>query len=253
MNPTYVGLTVFGCSFAGFLLGTWLQDILPSHHLSAESRDTVKLGIGLIATMTALVLGLVTASAKSSFDDVDRTIKNVATDVLTLDRTLARYGPETVEIRNGLQKAFAQRAEELWQPGHSRSSRLDPAGIVSRVEGLAHAIRALRPNDDAQRGLQSRALDLSEGLLQARWLVSGIEGASIPLPFLAVLLFWLTIIFASFGLFAPRNALVLVALFVCALSVGSAVFLVLELDAPFDGLITIPEGPWRYVLMHLNK
>jgi hypothetical protein len=237
VNPTYVGLGVFGSSFAGFLLGMWMQDFLPRHHLSAEPRDTVKVGIGLIATMTALILGLITASAKSSFDEVDRGVKKAAVDVLSLDRTLARYGPKTAGIRDGLKKAFAQRAEELWRPGHSKVGGVDPSsGDVSRVEGILDAIRGLDPHDDAQRALQSRALDLGEGLLTERWLVAGLEGASLPTPFLAVLLFWLTIIFASFGLFAPRNALVLVALLVCALSVGSAIFLVLELDSPFGGV-----------------
>jgi len=254
VNPTYVGLGVFGSSFAGFLLGMWLQDFLPSHHLSADSRDTVKVGIGLIATMTALILGLVTASAKSSFDDVDRGVKKVAVGVLTLDRTLARYGPETAGIRDGLKKAFARRAEELWHPGHPMVGGVDPSGgDVSRVEGIASAIRGLDPHDDAQRALQSRALELVEGLLAERWLVSGLEGASLPIPFLAVLLFWLTIIFTSFGLFAPRNALVLVALLVCALSVGSAVFVVMELDSPFGGIIRVSDGPWRYVLSHLCR
>jgi hypothetical protein len=254
VNPTYVGLGVFGSSFAGFLLGMWIQGFLPRHHLSAESRDTVKVGIGLIATMTALILGLITASAKSSFDEVDRGVKKAAVDVLSLDRTLARYGPKTAGIRDGLKKAFAQRAEELWRPGHSKVGGVDPSsGDVSRVEGILDAIRGLDPHDDAQRALQSRALDLGEGLLTERWLVAGLEGASLPTPFLAVLLFWLTIIFASFGLFAPRNALVLVALLVCALSVGSAIFLVLELDSPFGGIIRVSDGPWRFVLSHLSR
>jgi hypothetical protein len=232
----------------------WIQGFLPRHHLSAESRDTVKVGIGLIATMTALILGLITASAKSSFDEVDRGVKKAAVDVLSLDRTLARYGPKTAGIRDGLKKAFAQRAEELWRPGHSKVGGVDPSsGDVSRVEGILDAIRGLDPHDDAQRALQSRALDLGEGLLTERWLVAGLEGASLPTPFLAVLLFWLTIIFASFGLFAPRNALVLVALLVCALSVGSAIFLVLELDSPFGGIIRVSDGPWRFVLSHLSR
>jgi hypothetical protein len=120
-------------------------------------------------------------------------------------------------------------------------------------ERLAEAIRALKPRDDSQRGLQSRALDLTEALLQARWLVLAGTETSVPVPFLVILLFWLTIIFGSFGLFAPRNATVLTVLFVCALSVGSAVFLVLEMDAPFDGLLKVSADPLRYALAHLNQ
>jgi hypothetical protein len=251
MNPTIVGMIVFACTFGAALLGMRLRTTLPEHQLDAESRDTVKVGIGLIATMTALVLGLVTASAKSSFDEVSTTVKQFATQILTLDRTLARYGSETGEIRKGLQRAVGARIDMIW-PQDSKPASLDPMRVPG-VEGLAAAIRGLKPHDDSQRALQARALDLAEALLQARWLVLAGTGASVPMPFLAVLLFWLTITFASFGLFAPRNAMVVTVLFVCALSVGSAVFLVLEMDGPFDGLLKVSADPLRSALGHMNQ
>jgi hypothetical protein len=229
MNPTIVSIIVFTCTFGGALLGMWLRTALPKHHLDAESRDTVKVGVGLIATMTALVLGLVTASAKSSFDAVSTAVKQTASEILALDRILARYGSEAGEIRTGLQREIGVRIASIWPPDASRPASLQVlrAGVGSDAEGLADAIRGLTPRDDAQRALQSRALDLAEALLQARWLVLAGTETSVPVPFLMVLLFWLTLTFASFGLFAPRNAMVLVVLFVCALSVGSAIFLVL--------------------------
>jgi hypothetical protein len=255
MSPTIVGIIVFACTLGGALVGNWLRTILPAHHLGAESRDTVKVGIGLIATMTALVLGLVTASAKSSFDAMDTAVKHTAMDVLTLDRLLARYGPETGEIRGALQHAVASRIDMMWPQNSSRPADLDPirSGAAPGAERLADAIRNLTPRDDSQRSLQSRAADLAEEILQARWLASTGVGTSVPLPFLAILLFWLTITFASFGLFAPRNGTVLVALLVCAVSVGSAVFLILELDGPFHGVLKVPADPLRYALTHLNQ
>jgi hypothetical protein len=255
MNPTIVGMIVFALTFGGVLLGMWLRSTLPEHHLDAESRDTVKVGIGLIATMAALVLGLVTASAKSSYDAVDSAVKKTAIDLLTLDRVLARYGSETGEIRKGLQRAIGARIDMIWPQGSSKPPNLDPmgSGAGAEVERLADAIRALKPRDDSQRALQSRALDLAEALLQARWLVLAGAETSAPVPFLVILLFWLTIIFASFGVFAPRNATVLTVLFVCALSVSPAVFLVLEMDAPFDGLLKVSADPLRYAYAHLNQ
>jgi hypothetical protein len=253
MNPIVVGIIVFACTLTGALLGSWLRTILPEHHLADEARDTVKVGIGLIATMTALVLGLVTASAKSSFDAVDTAVKNTAMDILALDRLLARYGPETGEIRRGLQQAVAHRTDTIWQQGSAGRANLDPWAAASQVEGLADRIRGLTPRDDSQRSLQSRALDRAEALLQVRWLVSAGGGTSVPLPFLVVLMFWLTITFASFGLCAPRNATVLATLFVCALSVGSAVFLILEMDGPFEGLLKVSADPLRYAGAHLNR
>jgi hypothetical protein len=127
MDPTHVGMIVFACTLGGALIGNWLRTTLPEHHLNDESRDTVKLGIGLIATMTALVLGLVTASAKSSFDAVDTAVKHTAMDILTLDRLLARYGPETGEIRGALQHAVASRIDMIWPQSSSRPAPLEPS------------------------------------------------------------------------------------------------------------------------------
>ena len=253
MNPTLVGMIVFACTFGGVLLGMWLRTTLPEHHLNNESRDTVKLGAGLIATMTALVLGLVTASAKSSFDNVNTAVKQTAVDILTLDRLLARYGPETREIRGALQQVVASRTDMIWPQGSSQPTQLDPLGAAATVEGLADQIRALTPRNDSQRALQSRAQDLFEALLRARWIMFGGGGTSVPLPFLVVLLFWLTLTFASFGLFAPRNVMVIGVLFVCALSVGGAVFLIAEMDGPFDGLLKASAEPMRYALGHINQ
>ncbi len=255
MYPTIVCMGVFLCTFGGALLGMWLRTTLPEHHLDAESKDVVKVGIGLIATMTALILGLVTASAKSSFDAVDSAVKTTAVDVLTLDRALARYGAETGEIRKSLKRLVGARMDMIWPQGSSKPANLDPirSGTASQAEGLADAIRALKPRDDAQRALQARALDLTEALLQARWLVLAGTQASVPVPFLMILVFWLTITFASFGLFAPRHATVLTVLFVCALSVASAVFLLLELDTPFNGLLKVSAEPFLYTYAHLNQ
>jgi len=255
MNPTKIGIITFAFAFGGVLLGLWLRSALPKHHLDADSKDSVKLGIGLIATMTALVLGLVTASAKSSFDAVDNAVKETAVQLLALDRVLARYGPETGQIRSQLKQAVGERIDMIWPSDSSRPRALDPtaSGMAPRVEALADAIRSLKPHDDLQRALQTRAVDLAEGLLQARWLATAGSEASVPLPFLVVLLFWLTVTFASFGLFAPRNGTVIVVLFVCALSIGGALFLVLELDGPFDGLLRVSPDPLRFAYTHINR
>ena len=154
-----------------------------------------------------------------------------------------------------MQQTFAQRIEQLWPQHSSRPAQLDPVGatVAPGMEELVDAIRALTPRDAAQQVLQSRALALAEGLWQARWLVFAGTGTAIRLPFFVVLLFWLTITFASFGLCAPRNATVLAVLFVCALSVGGAVFLIVEMDGPFDGLVQVSAAPLRYAQAHLNQ
>ena len=255
MTPTAISLIVFACVFGGVLGGMWLRTILPEAHLNAESKDTVKVGIGLIATMTALVLGLVTASAKSSFDSTNVAVKEAAMKILALDRALALYGPETGEIRKNVQNALGVRIDAIWGQGRSKRADMDPtnAGTGPTAETLAEAIRNLTPRDQSQRIAQSRAQDLIEGVLQTRWLMASGGNTSVPLPFVSVLVFWLTITFASFGVFAPRNATVLAVLFVCAVSVSSALFLVLEMDGPFDGVIKASADPLRYAYTHINQ
>jgi hypothetical protein len=252
MHPTLVGTIVFAFTFGGALFGMWARGLIPTRHLTEDTKDTVKLGIGLVATMSALVLGLVTASAKGSFDAVDTTIKGAALDILTLDRLLARYGSETGELRALLRRIVAARIEAIWPSGDAHPPDLDPTK-VPEVEILADGIRALTPRSDSQRGLQSRAQELAEGMLRTRWIVSAQSVTSVPIPFLSVLLFWLVVTFASFGLFAPRNATVICVLLVCAMSVAAAVFLVLEMDSPFAGILKVSPAPLRYALAHLSQ
>jgi hypothetical protein len=230
-----------------------LRSALPEHHFNDESKETVKLGTGLIATMTALVLGLMTASAKSSFDAQNKLLQEAAADILTLDRTLARYGPDTKEIRDSIRRLVAGRLDDIWPADGSRTVRIDPSTVAPEVERIADQIRALTPLNEAQWRLQRRALDIQEELLKSRWLMAGGINATILTPFLVALAFWLTITFMSFGLFAPRNATVIAIIFLCALSVSSVIFLILEMDTPFEGVIKVSDVPVRYALSHLGQ
>jgi hypothetical protein len=255
MNSFLVGSIVFACTFGGAMLGMWLHSALPKHHIDSDSKDTVKVGIGLIATMTALVLGLVTASAKGTFDSVDKAVKQTSIEILALDRALARYGPETAEIRAMLKDVIGTRIDKIWPEESSKPAELDPMASVAgtKAEGIADSISRLKPQTEYQRSLQARASALVESLLQSRWIVHAGSSSSIPAPFLGVLLFWLTIIFTSFGMFAPAHHTVRIVLLVCALSVSSAVFLVLEMDTPFEGALKVSSAPLRYAHAHLNQ
>jgi len=231
-----------------------MRAMLPEHYLDKESQDSIKLGTGLIATMTALVLGLVTASTKSSFDDVGSAVTQSASQLLTLDRLLARYGRETDGIRQDLQRLARARVAAVWQqPSQHGSADATSSPTPFQVEQLLEAIRDLTPHSDSQRALQTRAIDQAETLLQSRWVSVISTKSSVPVPFLTVLVLWQIFIFMSFGLLAPRNWLVVLVLFVCALSVGSAMFLILEMESPFTGLIRVSAEPLRIAIEHLNQ
>jgi hypothetical protein len=252
VEPTAVSLLAFGLMFSAALLGIQLRRILPEEHFKEDTKDTVKVAIGLVATMTALILGLVTASAKSGFDAVDTAVRHTAADVLSLDRTLARYGPESSSIRGALQRSVGQQLAAIWPPSSSLAGRPDVQDVTG-TEELAGRIRDLSPQNEEQRWLQARALEQSESLLETRWAVFSSIGTSVLVPFLAVLVSWLAIAFASFGLFAPRNATVIAALFVCSVSVAGAIFLILEMDDPFHGVIKISPDPLRYAYSRISQ
>ena len=253
MSATAIALVVFACVFGSALLGLFLRAMLPEHHLSSESKDVVKLAMGLIATMAALVLGLMTASAKSSFDIQNQETVHTAADIIRLDRALARYGPETKEIRDLLRQAVAFRIHLTWPEDGSAPGNLDSPEMTRATEGLEDKIRELSPRNDFQREFKSRALQLSGDLLATRWLRVAQLTDPVPLLFLVVLTFWLSILFGTFGVFAPHNATVIAALVLCAVAVSGSTFLILEMHRPFDGLMKISPAPMRYALSQLGQ
>ena len=253
MTPTEIALIVFVCVFSGALLGMFLRVLIPEPHLNEISRDVIKLGIGLIATITALVLGLVIATANNTYDTQDAAVKNSAAKILLLDSVLSHYGPETKEVRGLLRQTVANRLDAIWPEDRSRRPALDAPEAGVAAQEIEARIMQLSPQTDAQRWLKSRALQISSEIAETRWFVLGSRGGSIPVPFLVVIVFWLTIIFGSFGLFAPRNATVVAVLFLCALSAAAAIFLILEMHQPFDGLMKISSAPLRYALSHLGQ
>jgi hypothetical protein len=244
---------VFGCTFGGALLGMYLHHVLPADHLSDQSKGVLNLAIGIIGTMAALVVGLLVASAKGSFDKLDNDVKQSAGEVMLLVRALAHYGPETKDAREMIRRALTLRIAATWPEDSSQAARIDIPGTTQGIETIEGTIRALAPQNDAQRELRSRALDLVGQLEETRWLVTGGSGSSIPTPFLVVLILWFTVILAVNGLFAPRNATVVGILFVSSLSVAASMFLILEMDQPFDGIVKVSSAPLRYTLAHLGQ
>jgi hypothetical protein len=251
MNSAETSLIVFSCVFGGAILGMFLRAYLPEEHLSSDSKDVVKLGMGLIATMAALVLSLLVASTKSSFDSQREELSQLSSNVVLLDRVLAHYGPEAQPVRERLREAVAKAIDGIWSA--NGASPVAPPGALRPSGDLLDKIHELVPKDDYQKSLQTQAANITFDLGRTRWLMNAQRGSSIPTPFLAILVFWLAILFASFSLFAHPNPTVIIILLVCALSVSGAIYLILELDHPFNGLIEIPSDPLKNALGELGK
>jgi hypothetical protein len=254
MSPITVGLLVFALAFGSVLAGIGLRAALPVHHFSEDSKKAVNSGVALIATMTALVLGLITASAKSNYDQLDATVRESAVNLMKLNEVLVRIGPESEKARAALRDTVAVAIEANWPDASSSEPRPeDTSRLTGKQERVFSEIRMLPEQTAYQQWLKAHALDMAEGMRGARWAMVASMGTSVPAPFLVVLVFWLVVIFVSFGLVAPRNGTVIVILFACALSVASAIVLVLEMDGPFSGMIRISPDPLKFVLSRMGE
>jgi hypothetical protein len=253
MNALSIASLTVACTFTCAWVGTLIRSRLPESHLRQESQDVVRLGMGLVATMTALLLGLVTAGAKGTFDSQDAAIRAAAVNILTLDRLLARYGPDAAPIREQLRQALALRIQETWEQADGAAPAPRANQGPPRAEAIQDAILALTPVTEAQRWYRAEALGLTQDVVKTRWRMLSTSVGAVPRAFLTVVIFWLMATFASFGLYAPRNLTVLGVLFVASISVGAAVFLILELDGPLTGLIRISSEPLRYALQMIGR
>ena len=253
MSSLVIGLISGACIFGGALLGMWLHTVLPERHLDAASKDTIKLGAGLLATLAALVLGLLVSSAKTSFDAMNAGIAQAGAKILLVDHLLADYGPETKEVREQLRRIVASSIDRIWPEkggvgGLGAMESLDDAGKLYRAK-----LRELTPTSDFQKSRLAQAVQLSDDVLQTRLLLMESEQTNLPPTFIVALVFWLTGLFISFGLFAPSNAMVMAVLLICALSVSSAIFLILEMNRPLDGFIKASNAPLRKAVELIGK
>jgi len=252
MSPVAVSGVVFGCVFGGALLGMLLHFLLPEEHLSSDTKEAVRLGMALVATTVALVLGLLIGSAKSFYDTGNAEMTQLAADVVLLDRALAHYGPETQEIRADLSSSVARLVDSAGSETNSARTRFDPKA-AEQQDALYDKIQRLSPGNENQKRLQALALEFGTQIGHTRWLM--FEQKTIPMPtlLLAMLMFWLTILFISFGMFVRPNVVVVTSLFVSALAVAGAILLIVELYQPYSGLIQVSDAPLRAALAQLGK
>ncbi len=249
MSSFLIGLTAFACTFGGAMLGLYLRKVLPEHHLRKESEDAVKTGAAMIATLAALVLGLLVSSAKNSLDTMNSEYAQNGAKFIMLDRTLRFYGPEANEIREQL-KAFVQSNVDRMTTG-VRTKRT--SGTRQGMDTILDKLRALTPQNETQRSLQTKAEEIATDLMESRVLVMETLQVTLPKTLLVILVFWLTILFISIGLFSPYNSTIIVVLLVCALSVSCAIFLIEDMSHPFSGLIKVSSAPLIKALERLGR
>ncbi|HEY5812252.1 MAG TPA: hypothetical protein VIT23_06340 [Terrimicrobiaceae bacterium] len=255
MDALVISVISFGLIFVAALSGIFLQRFLPEHHLESwESRDAVKLGVGLIATMSALVLGLLVGTAKTSFDVVNGKIIDSSAKIVVLDRLLSRYGPETELAREQLRYAVERRVSLIWpEEGLITRKGVETIEQSKTFERLDEEIHELEPKTDMARRLKDQALRVNFELMESHWLVIEQQRGSLPKVLIVVLVFWLATLNVTYGLLAHPNLTVIAVLLFCALSVSASIFLILELGHPLDGIIRVSSKPMRNALEHLGR
>ena len=253
MSAIAIACLVFVCCCGAALAGMVLHSKLPDHHLDGDSKDTVRLVMGLIATMAALVLGLLIASAKSSYDTQAAELQQMSADVAQLDRMLVLYGPETRDIRDILRQTVTVAHQRIWPPEGSQPPNLDPSLGRGQVDAFFAKLQNLAPKTDTQSRTQNAAWQLAASLTQIRMLMYEQLGGSVSWPLLVVLIFWVSVLFTGFGLFARFNVTIIVAFIVGALSVAGAIFLILELNQPYAGLIRLSDAPILSALASMDR
>ena len=251
MKSVEISMVAFACMFGGAMLGMYLRTRVPEDHLSAESKGSVSVGIGIIGTMAGLVLGLLVASAVGFYASQKHELTAISAKFLMMDRLLAYYGPEAWPARVALRDRVTDTLARLWPNERPGQKPLPPD--VSASDALYENLRRLAPQNDSQRSLKASAWNVGLDIANTRWLMFEQQSFPIPKKLLAVVVFWFMVVFASFGLHAPRNSTVIITFFLCAVSVATAILLILELYNPFSGLIHLPSDPLRDTLAQLGR
>jgi Protein of unknown function (DUF4239) len=250
MNSIVVSSMVFMIVFGGALVGMALRRVLPEDHLSSDAKDVVKLAMGLIATMAALVLGMLVSTAKSSYDTRKNEVAEMSARIVAIDQLLANYGPESKGVRAELREVVVVGLNRIW-PGEATGQvdlrpKEDTRDFYSQLQTLA-------PKNDSQGATKAEAISMAANLRLTRWRIFvEAEQTSMSIPLLAVLVAWLVAIFIGFGLFAPANSTVIVTLAICALSVSAAIFIIMEMYTPFSGVLKISSAPIRETLNQIG-
>jgi ABC-type amino acid transport system permease subunit len=250
VNNYVVGLISFGAIFGGVLFGVVCAHRLPRHHLSSETQSVVTVSVAVIGTLSALVLGLMISAANSSYTKASDEVKDLSLQLIRIERNLRRYGPEATEARATLHLWGIAKMQQLF-PENGKPS-VSSETTIRLLETVQDAVLDLTPQNERQKYLRTLCVTLTSTMIQARWALEQ-TGHNIPATFLIVLIFWLTIVFASFGLFAPRNPTALGALFLCSIAVAGGIALIQDLSDPGTGLIRFPSDPMRKALTEIAR
>lgn len=252
MHSLLVAL-LFACAvLCGALMGRAARRWLPASHLDTDTKDMVKIGVGFLATLAALVLGLVVASAKSTFDTRTQQVQAAAAKVIQLDLTLRRIGAPADAVRAKLHALLAFKLEQLENGTYGEALVKDVTGAHAGADALQDEIALAVSRDPAHAAGWAKVDQLGGETGQIIAQASAQSGSSIMTPMLVLLGLWFTIIMAGWNLVSPHNGTTLTVNLLCAVSLAAAILLLLEMDRSFSGMVTVSSAPLRLALTHVS-
>jgi hypothetical protein len=252
LSPVIIGLLVFVVILTGTFVGRCVRRLLPRDHLTEETKSLVSVSMAVVTTISALVLGLLISNANSSFIALGGQVTSLSAQVIRLDQILRRYGPETAPARDILRQYAEHKVEDLFPSDWRTRPNVGNPATYELLQQLEDSLLALKPANQRDQWWLGQAMILAAKIGDARWILAQQVGQGTPKAFVALLVFWLTLLFASFALFAPRNLTSAATLMLCALAVSGAVGMILELEQGLGGLIHISPQPMRQAVMVLG-
>jgi hypothetical protein len=249
MNSVEISILAFSLVFGGAILGIYIGPFLHTNHLKAETRSHVQWIVGLLTSMFALLLSLQLSSGKTNFDTQEQDVSLLASKALMLDRILLQYGPEAQVAREALRESAVGLLNRVWPGDQSVASSWVPGS----GDDVYDKIQALSPKDEKQRSERLLALETAIDLGELRFKSATRIRSSTAVPLMIVEIGWAIIIFVNLGLLAPRNAMVIVSLAVCASAVSGGFFLIAEMNTPFGGVLHASSAPVREALKYLAR
>jgi hypothetical protein len=251
-SPHVIALVCLGLISASTWMGMQVRKRVPESHLASDGKDIVKVGLGFLATMTALVIGLLVGSAKSSFDTIGDGVVDSAAAIVRLDRMLEQYGPETAPLREQMRQSLKLSIGRIWSEQASEVAGLAAIANQRNADQIEAQLLALQPANEAQAWYRDESLGLFSEFAQLRAKLIQQERVELPRPLVGILLGWLCVLFAGFGLLAPRNPTVLLVLTTCGVSASCAVLVILDMSQPLVGWLRVSSAPLVDALARLG-
>jgi hypothetical protein len=251
-TPSIIAFFVFAIILAGAFSGAVARRYLPQHHLTEETKSVVSISMAVVATISALVLGLLLSNANNSFSAVQGQVNSMSAQILRLDQLLRRYGSETKLAREKLREYAERKRDDLFPNNPADVVQLGDQSTYDLLQEVEDLVLSVKPANARDQWWQAQATTLASKIGDTRFLLAQHNGRGTPQAVLLLLVFWLTLLFASFALFAPPNVVTTATLTLCALAIAGSIGMILELERGFGGLVQVSPQAMNHAVAALQ-